>query len=166
MIAWIILGLVAAQRLAELLYSRRNEARLRARGAVEAGRGHYPLFFLVHGGWLVALAVSIGPIGPATVINLWWLGLFVVSQIGRIWVLSSLGPFWTTRILTLPEAPLVRSGPYRWFRHPNYIIVVVEIAALPLAFSAYKIAVTFSILNALLLLQRIRIENDALQQRR
>ncbi|MFP6749072.1 MAG: isoprenylcysteine carboxylmethyltransferase family protein [Alphaproteobacteria bacterium] len=163
MTAWIILTLVAAQRLGELLYSRRNEARLRARGAVEAGRGHYPLFFLVHGGWLAALAISTG---PATSINLWWLGLFALSQIGRFWVLWSLGPFWTTRILSLPEAPLVTTGPYRWLRHPNYFIVIVEIAALPLAFSAYNIAVTFSILNALLLGHRIRIENHALRRRR
>ena len=163
MTAWIVLALVAAQRLVEMLYSRRNEARLRARGAVEAGRGHYPLFFLVHGGWLAALAISTG---PATSINLWWLGLFALSQIGRFWVLWSLGPFWTTRILTLPEAPLVTAGPYRWLRHPNYFIVVVEIAALPLAFSAHGIAVTFSLLNALLLGHRIRIENHALRRRR
>jgi methyltransferase len=161
--AWIVLALVAAQRLVEMLYSRRNEARLRARGAVEAGRGHYPFFFLVHGGWLAALAISTG---PATSINLWWLGLFALSQIGRFWVLWSLGPFWTTRILSLPEAPLVTTGPYRWLRHPNYFIVIVEIAALPLAFSAYNIAVTFSILNALLLGHRIRIENHALRRRR
>lgn len=163
MTAWIVLALVAAQRLVEMLYSRRNEARLRARGAVEAGRGHYPFFFLVHGGWLAALAISTG---PATSINMWWLGLFALAQIGRIWVLWSLGPFWTTRILTLPEAPLVTAGPYRWLRHPNYFIVVVEIAALPLAFSAHGIAVTFSLLNALLLGHRIRIENHALRRRR
>jgi methyltransferase len=164
--AWIILALVAAQRLGELVYSRRNEARLRAMGGVEAGAGHYPFFFLVHGGWLAALAFWVGQ-GPGTVtINCWWLGLFVLLQIGRVWVLASLGPFWCTRIITVPEAPLIATGPYRWLRHPNYVLVVAEIAALPLAFSALAIAIVFSILNALLLAHRIRVENAVLQERR
>ena len=162
-IAWIILGLVAAQRLGELLYSRRNEARLRACGAVEVGAGHFPLFFVVHGGWLVALAVTIS---PATAINGWWLGLFVLAQMARVWVLVSLGAYWTTRILTLPDAPLVVTGPFRWLRHPNYTVVVVEIAALPMVFSNLTIAITFSILNALLLVHRIRLENAMLLPRR
>ncbi len=161
--AWIILGLVITQRLGELVHSRRNEAHLRARGAVEAGAGHYPFFFLVHGGWLIALAMAIG---PETTINWWWLALFLLAQLGRIWVLVSLGPYWTTRILTLPEAPLIETGPYRWLRHPNYLVVVVEIAALPLAFGNPGIALTFSVLNALLLTHRIRVENQALEPRR
>lgn len=166
MTAWIILGLVAAQRLGELLYSRRNEARLRAMGGVEAGAGHYPFFFLVHGGWLAALAFWVGQGPGITAINWWWLGLFALLQIGRIWVLASLGPYWCTRIITVAEAPLITSGPFRWLRHPNYALVVGEIAVLPLAFSAYTIAITFSILNALLLAHRIRVENAALQDRR
>ncbi|MDA1098364.1 MAG: isoprenylcysteine carboxylmethyltransferase family protein [Proteobacteria bacterium] len=159
----IILALVVAQRLGELFHSRRNEARLRAMGGVEAGAGHYPFFFLVHGGWLAALAFWVAR-GPA--INWWWLGLFALLQIARIWVLGSLGPYWCTRIITVPAAPLISSGPYRWLRHPNYLLVIGEIAVLPLAFSAYAIAITFSILNALLLVHRIRVENAALQDRR
>jgi methyltransferase len=161
--AWIILALVAAQRLGELFYSRHNEARLRAMGGVEAGAGHYPFFFLVHGGWLAALAFWVG---QGAAVNWWWLGLFILLQIGRVWVLASLGPYWCTRIITVPQAPLINTGPYRWLRHPNYALVIGEIAVLPLAFSAYTIAVTFSILNALLLVHRIRVENAALGERR
>jgi methyltransferase len=161
--AWIILALVAVQRLGELAYSRRNEARLRARGGVEVGAGHYPFFFLIHGGWLAALALWIN---PNTAVNWWWLAAFVLLQIARLWVLASLGPYWCTRIITVPEAPLIRTGPYRWLRHPNYLLVVAEIAILPLVFSAYAIAIVFSILNALLLAHRIRVESAALQDRR
>ncbi len=161
--AWIVLALVAAQRLSELILSRRNEAWLRARGGVEVGAGHYSLFFLVHGGWLAALALSIG---PETRVNWWWLAVFVLLQIGRVWVLASLGRYWCTRIITLADAPLITAGPYRWLRHPNYLVVIAEVAVLPLAFSAHGIAITFSILNALLLSHRIRVENAALQARR
>lgn len=160
---YVVLALVAAQRLLELVYARRNERRLKALGGVEHGAGHYPLFFLVHGGWLACLAVLV----PADQPVVWpWLVLFVLLQAGRIWVIASLGAYWTTRIITVPSAPLVRSGPYRWCRHPNYLIVVGEIAALPLAFSAYAIAAGFSIANALLLWHRIRIETAALLARR
>ena len=161
--AWIVLALVAAQRVSELILSRRNEAWLRARGGVEVGAGHYPLFFLVHGGWLAALALSIG---PETRVNWWWLAVFVLLQIGRSWVLASLGRYWCARIITLADEPLITAGPYRWLRHPNYLVVIAEIAVLPLAFSAHGIAITFSILNALLLSHRIRVENAALQDRR
>ncbi len=161
--AWIVLALVAAQRLTELTLSRHNEAWLRARGGVEVGAGHYPLFFLVHGGWLAALALSVS---PETRINWWWLAVFVLLQIGRAWVLASLGRYWCTRIITLADAPLITAGPYRWLRHPNYLVVIAEVAVLPLAFSAHGIAITFSILNALLLSHRIRVENAALQDRR
>jgi|TARA_B100001964_G_scaffold22792_1_gene22894 methyltransferase len=161
--AWIVLALVAAQRLTELTLSRHNEAWLRARGGVEVGAGHYPLFFLVHGGWLAALALSVS---PETRINWWWLAVFALLQIGRAWVLASLGRYWCTRIITLADAPLITAGPYRWLRHPNYLVVIAEVAVLPLAFSALGIAITFSILNALLLSHRIRVENAALQDRR
>jgi methyltransferase len=159
----MVLALVAAQRLTELTLSRHNEAWLRARGGVEVGAGHYPLFFLVHGGWLAALALSVS---PETRINWWWLAVFVLLQIGRAWVLASLGRYWCTRIITLADAPLITAGPYRWLRHPNYLVVIAEVAVLPLAFSALGIAITFSILNALLLSHRIRVENAALQDRR
>mgnify|MGYP003971411417 FL=1 len=162
-IAWIILLLVAAQRLGELLYSRRNEAQLRDRGGVEIGAGHYPFVFLVHGGWLVTLAVWIALAAP--VLNWGWLALFAVLQLGRVWIVVTLGPYWTTRIITVADAPLIKTGPYRWLRHPNYLVVAGEVAVLPLVFSAHGIAITFSILNALLLVHRIRVESTALQDR-
>lgn len=154
-----IVLLVALQRLAELAYARRNEGRLRAAGAVEAGAGHYPLFVLVHGGWLVALFVLVPGEAP---VHWGWLGLFVLLQAGRIWAIASLGPRWTTRVMVLPGAPLVRRGPYRYLRHPNYLIVAAEIAVLPLAFGAWEIAVVFAALNAALLVHRVRVEDRAL----
>ncbi|MFQ6017150.1 MAG: isoprenylcysteine carboxyl methyltransferase family protein [Kiloniellaceae bacterium] len=162
-LAQAVVLLVALQRLAELAYARRNTKRLLAAGAVEAGAGHYPLVVLLHGAWLAALFVLI-PRDAA--VNWWLLGLFALLQAGRIWVIASLGGRWTTRIIVLPGAPLVTRGPYRIFRHPNYAIVVAEIAALPLAFDAWEIASTFSVLNLALLAYRIRIEDQALAPQR
>jgi methyltransferase len=156
---WPVLGFVALQRLAELAYARRNTTRLLAAGGVESGRSHYPLLVILHAAWWLALAVLIPPDRPA---NLWLIGLFVVLQILRLWILVSLGERWTTRVITLPGAPLVRRGPYRWLRHPNYLVVAGEIAVLPLAFVAWEIALVFSLLNAALLAHRIRVENRAL----
>lgn len=160
--AQLVVLLVAAQRLGELAYARRNEARLRARGAIETGARHYPLFILLHGGWLVALFLLV-PVDRSPSWPL--LALFLVLQAGRVWVVATLGPYWTTRILSLPGAPLVRHGPYRWLRHPNYLIVAAEIAVLPLAFGAWTIAIVFSLANALLLRHRIEIEQQALAGR-
>jgi len=154
--------LVAAQRLAELAYARRNESRLRARGAVESGARHYPLFILLHGTWLLAVFLLI----PADRAPSWpLLAVFVLLQAARVWVVATLGPYWTTRVLSLPGAPLVRRGPYRWVRHPNYVVVAAEIAVLPLAFDAWAIAIVFSLANALLLRHRIGIEEGALAER-
>lgn len=154
--------LVAAQRLGELVYARRNETRLRARGAVESGASHYPLFILLHGAWLLAVFLLI----PADRAPSWpLLAVFVLLQAARVWVVATLGPYWTTRVLSLPGAPLVRRGPYRWVRHPNYLIVTAEIAVLPLAFNAWAIAIVFSLANALLLYHRIGVEERALAER-
>lgn len=161
MLLYLVLALVAAQRLAELAWARRNEARLRAAGGIEHGRGHYPLFVVLHAGWLAALALLVPPETPVV----WgWLALFVAMQALRVWTVTSLGRFWTTRVITLAGAPLVRRGPYRFLRHPNYLIVVVEIAALPLAFGAWALALAFSALNLALLWYRIRIEEAALAE--
>ncbi|HWG81021.1 MAG TPA: isoprenylcysteine carboxylmethyltransferase family protein [Stellaceae bacterium] len=158
----VIVALVAVERIAELVHARRNTRALLARGAIEAGAGHYPLLVLLHGAWLVALLYAV----PAERAPSWgWLGLFVLLQGLRLWVLASLGPYWTTRIITLPGAPLVRRGPYRFLRHPNYVVVVAEIAVLPLAFGAWRIALVFSALNLALLAWRIRIEQQALAPR-
>lgn len=159
---WVLL-LVVAQRLGELVWAARNTRRLLARGAVEIGRRHYPLFVLLHASWLIAIAVTV----PADTPPNWpLLGVFAVLQLLRIWVVATLGPYWTTRIITLTDAPLVRRGPFRFMRHPNYAVVVAEIAVLPLVFGAWPVALVWSIANALLLRHRIRIENGALEPRR
>jgi len=160
---WVVLVAVAAQRLWELWLADRNTKRLLAEGAVEVGAAHYPLFILLHASWLAAIAI----VTPWTMVpNLWWLGLYLLLQLGRLWVISTLGRFWTTRIITLPTAPLVRRGPYRFVRHPNYVVASLEIAVLPLAFGQVWIALAWSVANALLVAWRIRIEDRALKERR
>nr|WP_233286191.1 isoprenylcysteine carboxylmethyltransferase family protein [Bradyrhizobium brasilense] len=145
------------QRLGELVLSRRNTERLLARGAVEVGANHYPLIVLVHAGWLTALWIW----GRDQDVNLAALAGFLVLQGLRIWILVALGPRWTARIVVLPGAPLVASGPYRYFPHPNYAVVVGEIALLPLALHLPRLALIFTLLNLAVLAVRIRIENRA-----
>jgi methyltransferase len=157
------LALVLLQRVIELVWAHRNTARLRQLGGIEADAEGYPYFVLLHAGWLVSLALFV----PGAAQPVWpLLGLFALLQLGRLWVISSLGHYWTTRILTLPGAPLVQAGPFRWFRHPNYLLVIAEIAVLPLAFRAVSIAVLFSALNLMLIVRRIRIEERVLAPRR
>lgn len=163
MIFWAVLAWVVLSRGAELVLARRNERALRARGAIECGAGHYPLFFLLHGGWLLAIAL----LADSAVSPAWsWLAAYAALQPLRAWTLASLGPYWTTRVLTVAGAPLVRHGPYRWLRHPNYLIVAGEIATLPLAFGLWSVALAFSLLNLALLGWRLRIEEEALASRR
>lgn len=157
-----VLAFVVLQRLAELAWASSNTRRLLARGGRETGARHYPLFVLLHASWLLAIALTV----PADTVPNWpLLGLFALLQLGRVWVIATLGPYWTTRIITLDGAPLVRHGPFRFLRHPNYWVVVAEIAVLPLAFGAWPVAVVWSLLNALLLRHRIRVEEAALQPR-
>ena len=153
-------GLVAIQRLLELGLSRRNERLLRARGAVERGQGHYPLIVAMHCLWLLSTLVEGALRGP----TLWPipLAIFLLVQPLRYWSIFSLGEHWNTRILVVPGAQLVRRGPYRYLRHPNYVVVVVEILTFPLIFGAWITALVFSVLNAALLSTRIRVENRAL----
>ena len=158
-------GLVAIQRLLELSYSWRNERRLRARGAVERGSGHYPVMVAVHTLWLVSTLVEGLLRGPE--IPVWWplpLATFLLVQPLRYWAIFSLGMNWNTRILVVPGGKLVRSGPYRYFPHPNYVVVAVEVLTLPLIFGAWITAVVFSLLNAALLYVRIKTENRALRE--
>jgi methyltransferase len=154
----IILALVTLQRLGELWWSNRNTRRLLARGAQEVGARHYPLIVAVHVLWLAALWWF----APERAVDGFWLAVFVLLQLARIWVLATLGSRWTTRIIILPGAPLVRAGPYRWVDHPNYMIVIGEIAALPLVFGLWAVALIFSLLNAAVIAVRIREENRAL----
>jgi methyltransferase len=154
----VLLSLVTAQRLGELVLASHNTKKLRAQGAYEVAPGHYPLIVTLHGAWLIGL---------------WWLAwdrplnlalaaLFLAIEALRVWTLMSLGSRWTTRIIILPGAPLVRRGPYRFIPHPNYTVVAAEIVALPLAFGLWACALLFTVLNAAILFIRIKAENAAL----
>lgn len=158
--AHAIIGLVALQRLAEMVLARRNTARLRAQGAIEAGARHYPLLVGLHAAWLVALAWAV----PTNAAIQWpWLGVYAVLQVGRAWTIASLGRFWTTRVLVLPGASPVRRGPYRWLAHPNYLIVALEIPVLTMALGEPAIAIAFGGANLGMLAWRIRVENATLR---
>ncbi len=160
---YTVVALVALQRLAELALSHRNTRRLRAAGGVEVGAGHYPLLVSLHIAWLVALVVTVPADAPLRIPPL---ALYIAVQGLRYWAIAALGENWTTRIITVPGRTPVRHGPYRYLRHPNYMVVACEIAVLPLAFGAWRIALLFTVLNGAMLAHRIRIENAALAAER
>jgi methyltransferase len=154
-----ILAFVTLERLAELAWASRNTRLLRAAGAVEVAEAHYPLIVGLHAAWLAGLwALAWGQPASATP-----LVIFGLLQLLRGWVLLTLGSRWTTRVLHIPGERLVAGGPYRWLRHPNYLVVVGEIAVLPIVFGLFWYAALFSILNAVLLRVRIRAEDAALR---
>ncbi len=159
----VIVGLVALERLAELIYAQRNTRALLREGAYEIGRAHYKLIVALHLAWLITVYALADKSAPPT----WgWIAVFLLLQAARYWVLATLGRYWTTRIIAVPNAPLVTRGPYRFLRHPNYAVVIAEIAILPLAFREIAVAIVFSLLNAALLWLRIRIESAALSTRK
>jgi methyltransferase len=156
--AEFILGVVTLQRAGELVVSRYNTRKLLARGAVEMSPRHYPLIVAVHTTWLISLWI----LGRDQPVNIVALSGYLLLQGFRFWVIRTLGPRWTTRIIILPEQPLVLAGPYRFLSHPNYAVVAGEIALLPLALNLPLLAVIFTILNAAVLAIRIRAEDRAL----
>ncbi|MGC0380346.1 isoprenylcysteine carboxyl methyltransferase family protein [Streptomyces sp. SAI-129] len=162
----LLLLAVAAERVGELVVARRNAAWTLARSGVEHGRGHYPVMVALHTGLLVCCLLepllADRPFVPA----LGWpmLALALLAQALRWWCITTLGPFWNTRVIVVPGARLVGAGPYRFLRHPNYVAVVLEVAALPLVHSAWLTAAVFSVANAVLLTVRLRCENTALAQ--
>jgi methyltransferase len=156
------MAFVTFQRLAELWLAKMNTRALLAKGAVEYSPKHYGLIVALHTSWLASLwYVAIFQPQP---LNIFWMAVFFIFQLGRVWVLLTLKDRWTTRIIILPGAPLVRSGPYKFVSHPNYIVVIGEIAALPLAFGLPLYAILFSVLNGAILYYRIGQENRALSQ--
>jgi methyltransferase len=157
-LAALVLVLVALQRVGELALARYNTGRLLARGATEVGAGHYPLLVVVHAAWLVTLWVF----GRDQPVNLLALAGFIVLQGLRLWIIVTLGPRWTTRIVVIPGEPLISSGPYKYLSHPNYAVVAAEIAVLPLALHLPLVALVFTLLNAAVLGIRIRAEASAL----
>jgi methyltransferase len=157
-VATIILALVTLQRLGELILARANTNRLMARGAAEIAPEHYPMLVTMHAAWLISLWVW----GRDQSVDPFALASFVVLQGLRVWVIATLGSRWTTRIIVLPNQPLISSGPYRFLSHPNYVVVAAEIAVLPLALHLPWIALVFTVLNAIMLGIRIRAEAHAL----
>jgi methyltransferase len=156
-LASVILALVTLQRLGELVLARHNTRALLARGGIEVGARH-PLIVAVHAAWLIALWIC----GWNHEVDLLALALFIVLQGARVWILATLGERWTTRIIVLPGEKLIAAGPYRYLSHPNYAVVAGEIAVLPLALHLPVVAVVFTILNAVVLTLRIRVETRAL----
>lgn len=158
----LLLVATVIQRLAELVRARKNERRLRSEGAVEFGAAHYPAIVVLHTLWIVAMIAE--AIWIPRTISPFWIPLLVTwlaAQALRIWTLRTLGDRWTTRVFYLPGEEPVKSGPYRYLRHPNYVVVIVEIAVLPLIFGCLITAVTFSIVNGVVLAIRIRSEERA-----
>lgn len=165
------LGLIVAialERLVELVVNRRHQRRLVARGAYEAGRGHYPVMVALHTGLLVAAPAEALLLDRSFLPWLGWpmLALVVATTAMRWWVIRLLGDRWTIRVWVLPGAPLVTAGPYRLLRHPNYLGVAVEVFALPLVHTAWWTALAFGIGNLWLLAHRIRVEDRALRAAR
>ncbi|MBE7163217.1 MAG: isoprenylcysteine carboxyl methyltransferase family protein [Williamsia herbipolensis] len=167
MTAYLLLVIaVGLERVAELVVSTRNLAWSRERGGRESGRGHYPAMVALHTGLLVGCVVEVLVADRPFVPGLGWpmVALVLAAQALRWWCIRTLGPQWNTRIVVTPSLPLVRRGPYRVLRHPNYVAVVVEGIALPLVHTAWITAIAFTVLNAAVLTVRIRAENLALAE--
>lgn len=157
----VLICLVAGQRLIEVALSWRNGARLKGRGGREVAAHHHRLFVLLHASWLMTLALAVSAQQPPFTSLL---AVFAILQIARVWVILSLGQYWTTTLVFVDEPPVTR-GPYRWLRHPNYLIVTAEIAVLPMAFATWGVALMFTVLNAALLTLRVREEERLLARR-
>lgn len=165
MLFFIVISSVILQRLIELLIARRNEKWMLGQGAFEVGASHYPIMVTMHLAFFVTFLLEVVALGR-TLSPFWILLLiiFLLTQTARIWCLLSLGKFWNTKIIILPGADVVRRGPYRWLRHPNYLIVSIELLVLPLLFGAYFTAILYSLLNIWMLSVRIPAEEKALKE--
>ena len=159
----LFIGLVAIERLVELVVARRHAAWSFARGGTEFGAGHYPVMVLIHTGLLIGAPVEVLLLDRALPGG-WplWLGLSIATQGLRWWCISTLGPRWNTRVIIVPGLPPVSGGPYRFFPHPNYVAVALEGLALPLLHGAFVTAAIFTVCNAILMRVRIQCEDAAL----
>lgn len=160
---WIMILILAAQRLAELFISKRNEAWLKAQGGYEVGAEHYKYMVALHLTWFLAM-IAEHYVNQTALSPMWqiWLLVIALAQIGRYSVIATLGKFWNTRIIVVPNAPLIKRGLYRFIKHPNYWIVGTEIAVVPLLFELYITSLIYTLLNAAMLVVRIGVEENAL----
>ncbi len=165
MVFSIVISIVILQRLVELVVAKRNEKWMRGQGAFEAGAAHYPVMVSMHIAFFISLIAEVFLFGKS-LSSVWiiFLVIFLVTQLARIWCLTSLGKFWNTKIIILPGADVVQKGPYKWIRHPNYLIVATELLVLPLMFGAYLTAIIFTLLNVWMLSVRIPLEEKALKE--
>lgn len=166
MLFYILISLVILQRIAELYISKKNEKWLRENGAIEYGQGHYKVIVMLHSLFFISLIAEYNISGRYSELNIFnylFLVFFILLQIMRVWVLNSLGKYWNTKIFRIHGSDLISAGPYKYFKHPNYIVVVCEIFTLPLIFNLYYTAVIFSVLNAIVLFARISTENKILE---
>jgi methyltransferase len=161
--AQIVMGYVVILRLAELIYARRNTKALLSEGGKELGASHYPIMVGMHALWLAEIIWIAQPDADP---NPALLAVFFLSQLFRFWTLASIGRWWTTRIISAPHFPRITAGPYKYLRHPNYTVVIIEIALIPMLLGAQWVAFCFTILNAAMLWWRISIEEQALKERR
>jgi len=155
-------GVVICERMGELILAQRNARWMKQQGGYEIGRSHYPLFIVLHVFFLISLWIEAQ--SPPD----WWFipfGVFLLAQLLRFWVIRTLGKYWNTRIWVVPGQPIQKQGPYRYIRHPNYVVVIIELLTLPLVFQAYFTALWTTLLNAYLLFKiRIPMEEEALSQ--
>lgn len=165
MIVWLVIGFFVCQRLIEMLVAKKNEKKVKAIGAIEFGASHYPYMVAMHTAFFLSLIVEIRFLHKGSSQYFLVLLLFLMAtQIIRYWALCSLGTYWNTKILVVPNAMIVKKGPYRWLKHPNYVVVAIELLLIPLLFEAYVTAILFTCLNAWMMVVRIQTEEKALNQ--
>ena len=161
---WMMLLIIISQRLGELVIAKNNEKWMKERGGIELGEGHYKWFIILHVFFFVSLFFESTLYNQVNrSLNYLLLFLFIVTQLGRVWCIASLGRFWNTKIIILPNVTLIRNGPYKYVKHPNYIIVGMELLIIPLMFGSYITAIVFPVLHYILLRVRIPKENKALE---
>ncbi|HEX6593500.1 MAG TPA: isoprenylcysteine carboxylmethyltransferase family protein [Bacillota bacterium] len=160
---WILLLVIIGQRLIELMIAKRNERWMKERGGIEKGREHYKWFIVLHSLFFISLLWETSLSSQRVSFNSFLFSIFLIAQIGRIWCIQTLGKFWNTKIIVLPRVALIRKGPYKFVKHPNYIIVALELIVIPLLFGAYMTAIIFPIIHLLLLRIRIPEEERALK---
>ncbi|MCY7833690.1 isoprenylcysteine carboxyl methyltransferase family protein [Bacillus spizizenii] len=162
---WLLIAILIAQRAAEMAVARQNEQKVKKQGAIEFGESHYPYIIIMHILFFLSLIAEVLLMNKQP--SSWWIGIaaaILIVQAVRYWALCSLGAYWNTKILVVPSAELVKKGPYKWMKHPNYTVVILEILLIPLLYQAYVTMCLFSIVNAVLLTVRIRTEDKALEE--